>query len=364
MKQHKKWVVGLVLIVAGLLAIIGAVNFIVDPCQFYRKSILSSELFRRQRYFNPGLARNYDYDTVIIGSSITGNILPLYVNSRLHLKTLKLTVNDATIKEQNLMANCAIQTGKVKNVIWAIDCLSLYNDVNMVQDYFGPFPYYLYDTNPLNDYKYLLNTNTIMFTRKFLGHYLGFHKIVPQDIDLLQNYDSSIFGKAQVMKSWRKACQKRGVAAPNSNPDNNTKDNSNPDNNARDNFNKNILELINAHPDIKFYMYYPPYPILYFRYNYDTTPTIIDSTISLKKYIFDNLKDCKNVTLYDFQDDRAITFNLDNYMDIIHYSQKVNEYIIDSISKNEKRVTADNINQRLEDFKKQVSTLDVEDVLK
>jgi hypothetical protein len=111
-------------------------------------------------------------------------------------------------------------------------------------------------------------------------------------------------------------------------------------------------------------MYYPPNPILYFRYHYDRTPAIIDSIISLKRYIFDKLKDCKNVILYDFHDDRGITFNLDNYTDIIHYSQKVDEYIIDSISRNEKRVTTGNINAHLEDFKKQVSTLNVEEFLK
>ena len=59
-----------------LLAIAGAINYRVDPFQQYRVPSTYAPRFYYsfQRYENPGIARHYDFDRAIVGSSFFENI--------------------------------------------------------------------------------------------------------------------------------------------------------------------------------------------------------------------------------------------------------------------------------------------------
>lgn len=64
----------------------------------------------------------------------------------------------------------------------------------------------------------------------------------------------------------------------------------------------------------------------------------------------------ENVKIFDFQDIESITFNLDNYRDITHYSKEINEYIIDCIASGKQRVTAENLEEKLANLESQVQS--------
>ena len=61
---------------AAILALVGFVNYEVDPFQQYRVPANHAPRFYRafQRYEAPGLARNYSYDRAIISSSFMENV--------------------------------------------------------------------------------------------------------------------------------------------------------------------------------------------------------------------------------------------------------------------------------------------------
>jgi len=103
-----------------LLGTAAAFNFVVDPFQFFCKPFLYRPAYFAgfQRYQNVGLARNYRYDTVIIGSSVTENFYPSDVNRALHVNALKLSISGSTAHEQALILTQAISNGQVKNVLW------------------------------------------------------------------------------------------------------------------------------------------------------------------------------------------------------------------------------------------------------
>ena len=111
---------------AILLAIgVALLTSIIDPLQFYHKATWYSPVFStEQRYQNPGLARNYDYDTIIIGTSMTENFIPAEVDKALGGKTLKLSIRGSTADEHFKIASLALQTGKVKKVLWGLDMIS------------------------------------------------------------------------------------------------------------------------------------------------------------------------------------------------------------------------------------------------
>lgn len=57
-----------------------------------------------------------------------------------------------------------------------------------------------------------------------------------------------------------------------------------------------------------------------------------------------------NAEVYFYQDDRDIITNLDNYMDMIHFTKEINYDIYDKLSRKEARLTKDNYEQRLDNM--------------
>jgi hypothetical protein len=62
------------LLVFGILSI-GGVNYIVDPFQQYRVKTFYPIAFTNQRYQNAGLSKNFEYDSLILGTSMTENFI-------------------------------------------------------------------------------------------------------------------------------------------------------------------------------------------------------------------------------------------------------------------------------------------------
>lgn len=92
---------------------------------YHRPSWYTPLLSEEERYQNPGLAKNYDYDNIIIGTSMTENFLPSQVDASLGGTTLKLSMEGSTVDEHYKIAKLALETGKVKQVLWGLDYFSL-----------------------------------------------------------------------------------------------------------------------------------------------------------------------------------------------------------------------------------------------
>ena len=59
----------------------------------------------------------------------------------------------------------------------------------------------------------------------------------------------------------------------------------------------------------------------------------------------------ENVEFYYFQNDREVITDLENYMDILHFSPDINHYICDSMIKGERRVDQENYQEVMADMK-------------
>jgi len=339
-----------------LLSLIAGFNYLVDPLQFYRKAAFYQPSFSiEQRYQNPGLARNYSYDTIIIGSSMTENFVPSYVDKQLGVRSLKLSMSGASAREENLIIQAALNTGKVKNILWGLDYGSLKGAADRVRNEDTPFPYYLYDQHMYNDLPYLLSITTLQSSTTVLREH--YQKTPPENANLeyLNNWGSwSKFDRDVLVKMWQDEQENRkaGVKLYDKVDGSSAA--------MQASFDQNILPLIKQNSDVNFIIYYPPYSVLRYRSIYDENPELFYSELQLKRYVFAQLKDCANVKIYDFESDKSLSFNLDKYKDYSHHSQEYNEYIINSIARQDKKylVTPQNIDLMLSDLKTQVETLD------
>lgn len=327
-------------------ALAALVTYLVDPLQFYHKPFGYRPFFSsEQRYQNPGLALHYDYDTIIVGTSMTENFLPSEVGRALGGHALKLSIRGSTADEQYKIAKLAIDTGKVKQVLWGLDYFALKNGD---QEAAGPFPDYLYDGSRWNDYRYLLNYSVYgPFFKEIAKTLTGSG---PQSLETLYNWNGSVrFGKAAVLQDYRSAQQEETYFGLNEEPLEVI----------RRNFDERVLSLVQAHPEVRFTFYYPPYSVLREAVWAQTNETRYRNQLDMAVWMFQRFDALPNARVYDFRTAGEWTYDLDLYKDISHHSQAVNSAIAAAIGKDDPRfrMTAANAQSFSAELAEQVRTL-------
>lgn len=323
-------------------------NYIMDPFQHYRKATIYNFDYKgNQRYLNPGLAKNYNYKSIVIGTSMTENFSLEKISKTMN-EPIKLSIAGGTAFEFNKLLKIAFnkKNEKIENVLLGIDVYSFLGNYDNLSA--GYLPEYLYDNNFLNDYKYLLNKDVLsrsfkLFSTNFndTKSYSSYNKMFEWQNDYKEQFKIE-----NVIESWKN----RDFIF-------NHKYKNWKLNLLKNSFDKNILNLIKENINTKFYIFYPPYSILVYK-DWENKE-ILNTIISFKEYIYYKLNALDNVELYDFQVDRNTTFNLNNYKDLTHYSQDINNKIIDQINKKEFILKKNNFKNVFQELKKQTKSYDV-----
>jgi hypothetical protein len=334
-KEHKKIIKLLVILILISAVPCMLLNYIVDPLQFYRKSYyFNNVLYKYQRFQNPGLAKNYDYDTVIIGTSMTENFMPSDIKDILGMDTLKLSISAASAYEQRKILQIAIRTGKVKNVIWGLDFSSFRGgaDRKGVDD--TEFPDYMYDLNPFNDFKYLLNDKTTELSIMAMIRLIRYGP-ANKYLDVSRYsvwYPSAVFGEAAMREEGRIFEQtNKGAAVVYTEAEKLE---------IMESVKQNLIDVTAAYPDITFYVFYTPASVL--RELYFISKNMYDMEIDFKRYVDEELIGSRNVKLFDFQAAAEIILNFNRYSDYSHYDPDTLLYILECMKEDRYLVTAQN----------------------
>ena len=100
------------------------------------------------------------------------------------------------------------------------------------------------------------------------------------------------------------------------------------------------------------------------RLSYEIDPAAYLKELEYKRYLMKKLIKHKNLLLYDFQHLKHITWELNNYKDTSHYSEKINDYIIKSISEKKHLVRDQDIEILIKSLQDQVLGFDMNDLFK
>lgn len=318
-------------------SIIG-VNFLVDPLQQYKKTSLLKPVFLNERYLNAGLAKSHEYDSIILGTSMSENFLLDDVSSVLGFKApIKLTISGASVHDINKVLETAYEYKKVKNVLCDIHFYSYTGDVGSFSKGVGSLPDYLYDDKVLNDYKYLMNIDTVNLSFRTLRFNLYDKKNIVLDKNRMyqwQHIFQNNFGVKSLLRGWENRAKDFDIKSVKA---------SKSLENLKANFNLDILPMIEKHPETNFYLYYPPYSILKFKQF--TNRGWFNNALLFKEYVFETVKKYPNVKIYDFQIAKEITHDLNNYKDISHYYQDISHLILEYIREDKYKVTSSNVNE-------------------
>jgi len=265
---------------------------------------------------------------------------------------IKLSVEGGTAHEQSLTLKLAISNNKkLKNVLWGLDSFVFAGDKSKLTEY---FPVYFYKDGVFNRIKYLLSHEILI---KSMVKLIPKHKIDKSDplfkyntMYQWQHKEESKFTIENVLQQWIKN-------EKNFNTINKGKKTFKY---LKESFDFNFLSIIRDNPQVDFKIFYPPYSIL--TYKLLQKRKLLTDELKFKYYIYQSLKELKNVEIYDFQVAKSITHDLNNYKDLTHYHQKINTWILNQIKERKYLLKEENIEDYINKLKIQVENFNIEKI--
>lgn len=326
MNEKKKKLILLGGMVAVEFTLIALVVWFFDP--FYQYHSPFGEI---QAVFNdrdnqmPGSIRVMDYDSVLMGSSVVENCDSSFLDEQYGSHFLKIIRASGSVADLLYYLEMAQEKHDLKNVFWCMDLAAL---SSLPTDTFsqGNEIHYLHTKSVLDDGTYLWNKDILFVTIPTamaygsMGRDVGGHA-----------YDWSEgkeFSARRAMEAYEKSTEVleeqdysmelediyRNVEA--------------------------VAQQIQSHPDTMYYIFFPPYSMNWWDCAY------VNGQLEEKFYILYQILPVllryDNVEVYYFQNDADVICNLDNYMDLVHYSPEINQYMLERIVAGDGKVTREN----------------------
>jgi len=322
----------------GACVLTAFVNWLIDPLQFYRRASYPPEFSDQTRYQNPGLARNYPYDTVIVGTSVSRGFDIAQIHKALGGDALNLSMQGASAREQSLMLEVALRSGRVHRVLWDINSEFLRGPSDWVSDFEGAFPAYFYNTRRLDKLpNYLLNIDTTKDSLRVLLRSCGLKLYPPRKVSDLSGLDprAKAAGRDVILQKWRRQLANSSIFRTAS-------DRFTPAL-LEASFDDNFLRIMHAHPEVEFELWFPPFSTAYYTLVRTHSPAVFESMLACKKHVLEQVREMPNVRLYDFQGDLEISSHLDSYFDMVHFDAPIYGLIVQSLAEGRYRATPESL---------------------
>lgn len=327
-KKQKRWFLGTLAGIITILLLILAVMLVVDPYFHYHKPVegMSYRLYS-ERYINDGIARNFEYDAIITGTSMNQNFKTSQMDELFGTNSVKMTFAGGAFQEISQNLETALSSDNdVKTVLWGIDYLGLNRDYDF--RYYEEYPEYLYDNNLLNDVSYIFN-KTILFEGLANTLVMNLKGEPSTTFDEYATWDSER-GWGIVSKYYQRTPEILPME----------KITEEDIGRVTKNMEENIVKLVNKYPDTEFILFYTPYSILYWESLY--REGWLEIQLEVERIASEMLLECENVKLYSYFHKTDIMNNIDNFRDKEHYMPEINDMIMQWLANDEGRITKDN----------------------
>lgn len=345
--KNKQWLLWFLVLSIIFLSAFGTTMYITDPLLHYgpEKNIFSYYEYA-EMYSNPGIAKHYEYDAVMVGTSMIQNTDVLECNRLFSCNMVRLPYSGGTCYNMKTILDvCFESPNDIKTVYWELDEFQLFSKSNEPR---YPLPMYLYRNDHRQDLSYLLNLD--IFYHYTINSILGTIKGIEQPAARQGNTLFGNFSKASALAAYdriEEKCEK--IPA-----DSKLKS-------VEANLNQNIIPLLEDNPDTEFVFFFVPFSMLY--WDNEIQQGTLDSTMCGLKYTLGRLLEYNNVRIYFYHNQWTIAEDLDNYKDYSHYGSWINSYMTQAIAKDEGRLTKENYVQTLQEMQEYLDSYDFEAIL-
>ncbi|MBO7742036.1 MAG: hypothetical protein J6S21_05725 [Victivallales bacterium] len=332
MKQRKIFFISLTAIVVLILAL-AAFTYSVNSIKFTSDKIYSNQ---DAREYNSVLIRNFDYDSLILGSSMSQGFKCSEFDAAFGGESMKLACSAMNFAEIAFFTDQAVRLKPVKRIMFDAPA-AFFTHPQTLDDL--PMEYYQ------DDFR------SVLFSKSFSINAL---------LEATDTFRNLCRGKVKsvsrdALNDWnrRVKCSEKEFAKKlfyDANPDFKIDEQYRAE--ARKTVTDIVIPMVKRHPDTEFLVFFPPFSAMYFR--------LLNRSdfIALKREIAEMLMPLPNLKLYDFETAFHVTENFDNYRDLTHYSGAINSWIITEMQNDRGRLTPENLEQHLNTMLKRLEEYD------
>ncbi len=329
--KPKAFAITTLILTFALLASAAAFVIYIDPYLHYHTPTegLAYPLEKdRERYINDGIMRHFDYDAVITGSSEASNFTVSEMDDLFGCKTVKNSIAGASFHETSLALEKAWENGhNVRYVVRCLDSYTLYEKWDEM--HYDAIPAYLYDKSLLNDVRYVYNLDVIADCIKVLQYTKAGEKTPSLDM-YGTSWAQNTYSRKTVLSNYKRR----------ETPTETQRSSEGLIPLVQKNMEKNVLNSVIAHPDTEFYLFFPPYSMVY--WDRALREGSLQQIMDCEKAAMEMLLPYENVHLFGFLQCEDVICELENYKDAIHYSKDINSYILECMAEEKYRLTLDN----------------------
>lgn len=317
LKKARFWVCLTLTLLLISMALCMAAVYIVDPFEHYRESAILP-LYDQESYNNPGIARNYDYDAVILGTSMVEMSHPSVIDACFGVHSVKLPMRGSYTAHMGWQLTHALNTHELKLAILAVDAYSLMGNPDDGDEIYD----YLWNDDPLDDIHYLLNRDVLLVKIPKMLKNIG--KPLDNKRDDMYQWTDVVFSKQSVLDTVTFSGQKDMLPA-----DTNLE-------RSTENILRHLEPSIREHPETTFKIYMPPYSVGYWYLM--TRGGLSEQQYRSRARVCELLLQYPNVEIYDFSSRVDWITDLDSYFDYSHHSSDVSDKIMRAMAAGENRV--------------------------
>ncbi len=337
--------------VISLLFLGAMVVFLVDPFYHYHKAWFGMPVvLYNEVYQTPGVANQFEYDSVIVGSSVTENFRVSWFDEDFDWNTVKLSYEGAEMDDiKAILTEVFESDNEVKNVVLAVDPYQLFHEVGVQAI---DRPDYLYNDFLLDDVNYLFNKDAFKASLERIWDAVSGKEV---DLDDAYNFSQKYeFSEQQVLKDAAPFKQ-----AMTDNPITEKEDMRAYEEQCQRNL-EVLRPYIEGNPDTQFIVIYSPYSIM--NWEKKVLAGTLEAQLYVDAYSIRWFLEQDNVRVFYFQDEYEMITDLDKYMDTCHYVEEYNHYIEQCILTGKNEVTKESYAQRIENMYNIVNSYDFEAV--
>ena len=347
--KSKKWTITMLLVIVLSLAAFAGIMYWMDPLLHYGTENDTFTYYEYgEMYSNPGIAKHYAYDAVMVGTSMIENTDVDLCDELFGCKMVRLPYSGGTTYNMKTILDVCFASGnEIKTVFWELDEFQIFGSATEPR---YPLPDYLYRMDHREDLSYLLNLD--IFYHYGMNNILGTLRGEMRSAERRGETLTGTFGAEATLAGYSRPeksasiCGFYNSALPEKVDANLC----------------NIEILIQTHPETQFVFFMPPFSVLY--WDAEIRNGTFESTMDGVKYALKHLLEYENVQIFFFQGEKEIITNLNNYKDYSHYGPWINNLTTQYISEGRNQVTKDNVEQLICDMKDTIYSFDFELLLK
>ncbi len=367
--KFKKSVFIFLLTVLTTITLFLSTIYIYDPLQVFHKTWFNKKtrfsVYMREQ--DAGIINNYDFNSIILGTSMLKNTSSKEASQLLGGHFVNLSLSGASHNEKSLILDYALKNKKINKVIYSLDYYTY--DLN---GYPQRMPTYLYDSNYFNDFKIYINDKYLkcIFTNKKSKKCLGAKKSLDRpladymekkNIDRFGGLDKWLNNKTRNNKIRNQKYLDDIVSTAKKVKKQKTKNLYNVEQEflkQKVGIDKYIIKPVIDNKTTEFIFIFPPN----YRYRFakwaQCKPDKFNLNMKIIEYIVKISSLHKNMKVFGFED-KDFLDDISNYKDTAHYHYSINSQMLNWISKNEGLLTINNLDEYINNITNKALSFDI-----